>query len=361
MDSQQYFTRMNETSMHIDNIIFQELAPLQRTNPELYTAVNRLAEKRRRHPKVRGHFAYEAFQAFRNGEGLEVDGLRLGAGVELELNAMYYRNQVFDTKEGVYYRSFRDVVDNWTAETFSREAAQEVLTYYFPLQRDELVKLLSDANRVFCIGQERDVIQNIYPQVKTLTFDEQVKLSNQRTYEINASFFEKIARMSAIVAREKNEERIKSLEDFGRNYGMALQIMNDISDFVPPRLQTGTTEKEAKDAYSDVRESKMTLPIIWLLNNGSLVHREILDDIIENRFGYTSKHPLFEELTKILVQSGAIDFAFDEIRKYRNQAKSALKRLFTQANRRYLSSMCVIFDSNRYIKTLDEFRSGGIK
>jgi geranylgeranyl pyrophosphate synthase len=354
MNDETYFDRMKDTSMKVDRVIFDYLSPLMLQNPKMYEAVVNLPEKRKGLPKVRAHLARESYEisSGRDHEGWQ----NLCAAIELELNAMYYRNQIFDKKAGCSNEDNNDVIRNWSADSFSRDLAEQILQKSYP-QNNRLVDLLRKSNMVFSIGEFRDTTQNTYPQVKNLTFDEQMDLCSKRIYEINASFFEKLAAMGAIAAGEMDDSRISALSNFGKSYGMALQIVNDIADFVPPRINSGTTEKTGNDAYNDIKNRKMTYPVIWLLHNGSGENKCLLEKVLSE--GFNADPNQLEELTRVLVRGGAINFAKQKAKTYGIEAKRNLHNHFSKEKRRFISSMCAMFYKNRHYDALKEFEKDG--
>lgn len=350
MNEEIYFDRMKETSVAVDRVIFDSLEPLRLQNPEMYEAVANLPEKRKGLPKIRAHIARESYEI--SNKGNYDDWQNLSAAIELELNAMYYRNQIFDKKAGCSNKNNNNVIKNWSADSYSRDLAEQILQKSYP-RDNRLVDLLRESNMVFSIGEFRDTTQNIYSQVRDLTFDEKMNLCSKRIYEINAFYFEKLAAMGAIAAGEKDESKISALSNFGKAYGMALQIVNDIADFVPPRINSGTTEKTSNDAYNDIKNGKMTYPVIWLLHNGSDEDKCLLEKILNE--GFNADLNQLEELTRVLVRSGAINFAKQKAKMYGIEAKRNLHNNFSKEERKFISAMCLVFYNNRYYNALKEF------
>jgi len=338
---------MRETSKAVDETIFEILKPLRRENPGMYDAVMALPNKRKGLPKSRAHLAREAYTTC---HGREDNGwVPLATAVELELNSMYYKNQVFDEKAGHSTKNREGTFRSWIADSYSRDLAGRLLQEAYQ-DKPELSGLLRQANIVCAEGFWIDIFKNTYHQTQDLTFDEQISLCDDRMYRMNASFFEKIATMGAISANELNGSRISALSDFGKAYGMGLQSVNDVADFVPPRLNAGTTEKTGDDAYKDVIFGKMTVPMIWLLHNGTDKERSLGHQLLQK--GKRSSLEELEGLSKTLVDSGAIDFAQGRIRNYRNKARRAIHRSFSKGEREYLSTMCTMFTTNRYYDSL---------
>ena len=73
-------------------------------------------------------------------------------------------------------------------------------------------------------------------------------------------------------------EREQALREYGFNLGMAFQLVDDLLDF------TGDAEAVGKPIGSDLREGKVTLPLIHLLRQRTTAGRdEIVRDIIASR------------------------------------------------------------------------------
>jgi len=260
MDSNTYFARMKETSAAVDDALIDALDPLKHKNSDMYNAVMALPNKRRGLPKVRAHLARESYVIC---GGSDDRWIPLATAIELELNSMFYKNQVFDEKAMHYMGVRSHSIANWLADSYSRDLAGKLLQEAYE-DKPRISKLLRQSNMVCAEGFWIDIFDNIYAGVMNPAFDEQIALCDKRMYKMNASFFEKIATMGAIVAGESDDSRISALSNFGKAYGMGLQSVNDIADFVPPRLNTGTTEKTGDDSYRDIMFGKMTYPTIWL-------------------------------------------------------------------------------------------------
>ncbi len=352
MDGQKYFDRMRETSEAVDATILEALLPLREENQAMYNAVMALPNKRMGLPKSRAHLAREAYVIC---DGSDDDNwIPLATASELLLNSMYYKNQVFDGKAGYSISKGDAAFKNWIADSYSRDLAGRLLQEAYQ-GKPQISELLRSTNMVCVDGAWIDIFQNTYQQTKNLTFDEQISLCNDRMYKMNASFFEKIAIMGAIAANESDNSKISALSDFGKEYGMGLQAVNDIADFVPPRLNSGTAEKIKGDTYRDIILGKMTYPTIWLLHNGTSKEKDLAHKIFQ--IGEKASLEELEKLTKTLIDSEAIDFAKQKVKDFKNKAKRALHNYFPKKERAYLSTMCTMFDKNRYYDALKEMAS----
>src|SRR5687767_15562057 len=92
----------------------------------------------------------------------------------------------------------------------------------------------------------------------------------------------------------------EALRDYAFNLGIAFQIVDDLLDY------TGDASRLGKPIGADLREGKMTLPLIHLLQQGDEVGGGIVRDIIASR---TATEEQWEELLRILKQHRSIDYA----------------------------------------------------
>jgi octaprenyl-diphosphate synthase len=109
--------------------------------------------------------------------------------------------------------------------------------------------------------------------------------------------------------------RRDALRSYGLNLGIAFQVVDDLLDFV------GDAKTLGKPAASDLREGKVTLPLIELLGDGASRARELATAIMESGEADT---PEIAELANLLAESGAIDRAHRRARDCASRATVAL-------------------------------------
>jgi octaprenyl-diphosphate synthase len=112
-----------------------------------------------------------------------------------------------------------------------------------------------------------------------------------------------------------SKEREQVLQEYGFNLGIAFQIVDDLLDY------TGDSTALGKPIGADLREGKMTLPLIHLLRQGSEIGERIVRDIISSR---TATEEQWEELLRILKQSRSIDYAYRRASEFAERAKKPL-------------------------------------
>ena len=134
---------------------------------------------------------------------------------------------------------------------------------------NKVLKILSNASAVIAEGE-----------VNQLTAARQVDLPEDRYLSIidakTAALFAAACRIAAVVA-ERPEGEEAALDAYGRNLGIAFQLVDDAIDYVS---DAGTMGKDAGD---DFREGKMTLPVILAHGRGSADDRRFWKDAVEGR------------------------------------------------------------------------------
>jgi octaprenyl-diphosphate synthase len=100
----------------------------------------------------------------------------------------------------------------------------------------------------------------------------------------------------------------------GENVGMAFQIKDDLLDL-------DLDNRSGKPAGIDIKEKKMTLPLIYLLNNSSNADKRRVINIVKNN----SDDP--EKVTWLIQRindSGGVDYARAKMDEYRSKAITSL-------------------------------------
>lgn len=101
---------------------------------------------------------------------------------------------------------------------------------------------------------------------------------------------------------------------FGEKVGLAFQLKDDIFDF-------GSAADIGKPTGNDIREQKMTLPIIYTLNNAPTEESTELRDIIKN---HNDSEQHIRKAIDIVKRNQGIAFAEQKMRSLGNEAKSLL-------------------------------------
>ncbi|HEX7158630.1 MAG TPA: polyprenyl synthetase family protein [Edaphobacter sp.] len=108
------------------------------------------------------------------------------------------------------------------------------------------------------------------------------------------------------------------LGEYGRNLGLAFQIVDDILDL------TATEDVLGKPVASDLREGKATLAVIHALERGTGADREAIRTVLSDRSFDRVSHA---QILEILQRHGSIDYAMDTACAYAEAARQSIADL----------------------------------
>ncbi len=171
----------------------------------------------------------------------------------------------------------------------------------------KVLKILSNASAVIAEGE-----------VNQLTTQRRIETSEDKYLEVigakTAALFAAACRISAVVA-ERDDATEEALDGFGRNLGIAFQLVDDAIDYA------SDAETMGKGVGDDFRDGKVTLPVILAYARGEGAERSFLKDAMEGR--RTSDEDLLQAQS-ILQRTRAIDDTIERARLYGQRAIDAL-------------------------------------
>ena len=171
-----------------------------------------------------------------------------------------------------------------------------------------------DIVRLLCDVTLRIVEGEIYQLTKTGVVD----LSEEEHFDIvrrkTALLFAGSARIGGMLGATSREQQ-EALWDYGVNIGMAFQIVDDLLDF------TGEQQALGKPVGGDLREGKMTLPVIHLYATGDDRARGLLRRVVEARAVSMDE---WREIRSLLAHTRSLDYAQRTAASFVERAKKAL-------------------------------------
>ncbi|MBZ5514207.1 MAG: polyprenyl synthetase family protein [Acidobacteriia bacterium] len=249
--------------------------------------------------------------------------VRLGAVVELIHTATLVQDDVID---GAETRRGRPSTNSRWGNHMSVLAGDWLYMQAFNIavaERDfRVLDVLISVTQVMVEGEllQLSLLRRLH-----LTEDEYLELSYRKT----ACLFSACLRLGAILGRQSEEVEMK-LGSYGINLGLAFQLVDDLLDF------TSSEEKLGKPIGSDLREGKVTLPLIYLLQR---CRREEAEKIsrVQEEAGFHSVS--FSEVLELIERYGSLQAARDKARDIAEQARNSLEGLPDSAYKDALRSL----------------------
>jgi octaprenyl-diphosphate synthase len=171
-----------------------------------------------------------------------------------------------------------------------------------------------DVIRLLCDVTLKMIEGELYQLTKTGDID----ISEEEHFDIvrrkTAHLFGGCAQIGGMLGQE-SPERQRALWDYGFNLGIAFQLVDDLLDYTAEEALLG------KPAGSDLREGKVTLPIINLLRRGGPAAHDLIGAVVRDR---TVTPDAWCEIRRLLRETHATDSALHTATEYAEAAKRHL-------------------------------------
>jgi octaprenyl-diphosphate synthase len=171
-----------------------------------------------------------------------------------------------------------------------------------------VMQILADATNVIAEGEVLQLLNMHDPDV---TEERYLQVIRSKT----AKLFEAAAQLGSLLAGA-SEAEIEAAAEYGRSLGTAFQLVDDVLDY------SGNAADIGKNVGDDLREGKPTLPLIWLLQNGTTAQRELVRTCIE-----TGDEQHFDEILSAITTSGALAYTKSEAEKAARRATESISSL----------------------------------
>ncbi|MEN9399692.1 MAG: hypothetical protein RL632_793 [Bacteroidota bacterium] len=197
------------------------------------------------------------------------------------------------------------------------------------LWKNKIAVLVGDymLSRVLLLSIEKKnvrLLEVVARAVREMSEGELLQIEKARRLDITEEIYFEVIRQktASLVAtcceagaisvdREDMSERMRK---FGELVGLAFQIKDDIFDY-------GTSGKIGKPTGLDIRERKMTLPLIYTLNTAPKEVRKELINIVKNK---NEQSKQVRRAVELVIQYGGIDYAHGKMLELKAQALDLL-------------------------------------
>ncbi len=185
----------------------------------------------------------------------------------------------------------------------------------------ELLKIVSNATREMSEGELLQI-----EKARKLDVDEDIyfEIIRKKTASLIASCC-----ASGAASAGASPEVVEQMKLFGEKVGIAFQIKDDLFDYE-------SSNKTGKPNGIDIKEQKMTLPLIYMLNNSGWAEKRKIVNIVKN-------HNTDPDKVKLVInkvnESGGIDYARKKMETYHNEALNILDTFPESESRKALRKL----------------------
>jgi len=187
--------------------------------------------------------------------------------------------------------------------------------------------LLSKGLLLAIENEEFELLKIISKAVKKMSEGELLQIEKARRLDIDEEIYFNIIRQKTAtliaaccacgaISNTNNKDVINNLYLFGEMAGIAFQIKDDLFDYTQ-------NQKIGKPTGIDIRERKMTLPLIYTLQNSNSNQRKTIINIIKNNNTNSKK---VSELIEIVKESGGLIYAKRKMLDYHKKALTILNK-----------------------------------
>jgi octaprenyl-diphosphate synthase len=189
-------------------------------------------------------------------------------------------------------------------------------------RHDRIIRLLTDASArmiegeldEYALGGDLGISEDTY-----------LKIIESKT----AVLFATCCQIGAILGQASSGDE-RDAAEFGRNFGLCFQIVDDLLDF------TGDERSLGKPVFSDLTEGRLTLPLIYALRSDGRPYRDRIDALVRRR-------DITEDekagLLGILSTSGSLDYTKAKAGDFSEKALAILGRFPESAPRQALATL----------------------
>lgn len=187
--------------------------------------------------------------------------------------------------------------------------------------------LLSKGLQLAAEHKDYDFLEIISAATKEMSEGELLQIEKARRLDIKEEIYFDIIRQKTATliaaccatgasSAGANEEEIERMRLLGEKIGIAFQIKDDLFDY------ESTASLIGKPVGIDIKERKMTLPLIYALNNASKKEKKWMIGIVKK---HNENQKKVGELIEKVKKSGGIEYTKKKMYEYRDEAMEILK------------------------------------
>lgn len=197
------------------------------------------------------------------------------------------------------------------------------------LWKNKVAVLVGDymLSRVLLLSIEKEnvkMLEIVAKAVRDMSEGELLQIEKARKLDITEEVYFEVIRQKtasliatcceAAAVSVQREDLAPKMRRFGELVGLAFQVKDDIFDY-------GDSEIIGKPTGNDIRERKITLPLIYALNKGDSVVRKELINIVKNHNEDSKK---IKRAIQLVIEAGGIAYAHNKMLELKNEALEIL-------------------------------------
>ncbi|MBE2272749.1 MAG: polyprenyl synthetase family protein [Flavobacteriales bacterium] len=200
--------------------------------------------------------------------------------------------------------------------------------------------LLSKAVLLSTDHKDFDLLAVISRTIREMAEGELLQLEKARKLDITEEVYYEIIRQKTatliaacceigVLSNNADEKMAAKMKEFGTLTGMAFQIKDDLFDYL-------TSNIIGKPVGIDIKEQKMTLPLIYTLRTANETDRKYYFNTIKR---YNNDTKRVKELVEFVKKSGGLDYAIGVMKDFHQKAKDILNEFPESESRQSLHLM----------------------
>lgn len=186
--------------------------------------------------------------------------------------------------------------------------------------------LLSKVLLLSVENEEYQLLKIVSTAVREMSEGELLQIEKARRLDITEDIYFEIIRQktASLIASccgtgaasvTKDQETINKMIAFGEALGIAFQIKDDLFDYE-------TEAKTGKPTGIDIKEQKMTLPLIYALQNSSKKDKRFMINVVKR---HNRNRKKVEQVMQMVKQTGGMQYAQKRMNEYHQKALDILK------------------------------------
>ncbi|MEN2434661.1 polyprenyl synthetase family protein [Weeksellaceae bacterium A-14] len=200
--------------------------------------------------------------------------------------------------------------------------------------------LLSKSVLLSTDNKDYDLLSVISRTIREMSEGELLQLEKARKLDITEDVYYEIIRQKTatliaaccqigVLSNNASEDISEKMKQFGTYTGLAFQIKDDLFDYLSSNII-------GKPVGIDIKEQKMTLPLIYTLRTAKEKDRRYFFNTIKR---YNNDQKRVKELIAFVKNSGGLDYAIGVMKDFQGKAKAILDEFPDSEARRSLHLM----------------------